>query len=131
MVALQREYKPVQWAFENNNAYEYMRTQFMSAAVSQRTVLSLVGITATIGQIERIDSLEPFITDIDPKILFHPQLTQLLEEMATFPEKQSHHHYDGLVALHLLYEIAVRGAHGIPKIRTGKKRGHNTLRGYD
>lgn len=131
MMALQQEYEPVQWAFENNNAYEYMRTQFMDVAVQKNTVLSLVGITATVSQFERIDSLEPFVTDIDPKILFHARLTQLLEELGTYPEKQSHHHYDGLVALHLLWEIAVRGGRGVPRIGFGNHRRQKTLRGYD
>lgn len=118
LVALQKEYNCQAWGFENNNAYEHMRVSFIDAAARQGVALPLVGVTATVPQEVRIESLEPFITAISPYILLHKSLIQLLDELDTFPEPQTEHHYDGLCALHILYSIAVSRAGGIPKIVT-------------
>lgn len=131
LISTQREYGCQAWAFENNNAYEHMRTTFMDDAVRERVVLSLIGITATVPPEVRIDSLEPFICDIDAKILFHASQLRLLEELDDWPEKQSHHHYDGLVALHLLNYIAITRGGGIPMIYTKNIGNRTNMRGYD
>jgi len=129
LIKMQKEYGCQGWAFENNNAYEHMRKSFIEEAKRKHIILPLVGITATVPQEVRIDSIEPNITDIDPDILFHSKLLRLIEEMDDWPEKQPHHHYDGLVALHLLYHIAVTRAGGLPKIQTrGRKDSVNTSR---
>jgi predicted phage terminase large subunit-like protein len=122
LIAAQREFGCQGWAFENNNAYEHMRTSFIRDAAAQGVVLPLHGVTATVPPEVRIDSLEPFITGIDPRIIFHPALRQLLEELDTWPEAQSHHHYDGLTALHLLWVISVTRTVGLPQIVTRGRR---------
>lgn len=118
LIRFQKEFGCQAWGFENNNAYEHMRTAFIDAALAQHVVLPLVGVTATVPQEVRIDSLEPFISMMSPKILFHSGLIQLLDELDSFPEPQKHHHYDGLCALHILYSIAVSRAGGLPGIVT-------------
>ncbi len=129
IIKAQKEYGCQGWAFENNNAYEYMRKSFIEKGKDKNIVLPLVGITATVPQEVRVDSLEPNITDMDPDILFHSRLLRLIEEMDDWPEKQPHHHYDGLVALHLLYHMAVTRAGGLPNITTrGRKDSVNTSR---
>jgi len=129
LIRLQIEYGCIGWGFENNNAYEHMRKSFIEEAKRQKIILPLVGITATVPQEVRIDSLEPNITDIDPDILFHSELLRLIEEMDDWPEKQPHHHYDGLVGLHLLYYMAVTRAGGLPNITTrGRRDSVNTSR---
>lgn len=130
LIDLQLEYKCQAWGFENNNAYEHMRRSFIDAGLRKKISLPLVGVTATVPPEVRIDSLEPFICDIDPKILFHARLTRLLEELNDWPEPQSHHHYDGLVALHILWMIAVSRAGGIPRVASRGRR-DNSIRGYD
>ena len=84
--------------------------------------------TATVEQEIRIEGLEPFVTDaFEPRILFNPSLTLLLAELDAWPEKQSGHHFDGLCALQILWEIAsTRGASigstGVasrPRVRAG------------
>lgn len=108
LIAVQREFRCNGIAFENNNAYESMRTSLMTAALDKGVALPLIGVTATVEQEVRIDSLEPFVTDqLEPRILFSPTLIQLLSELDTWPERQPGHHYDGLCALHLLWWIAV------------------------
>lgn len=125
LISMQREYNCQAWGFENNNAYEHMRTSFIDVAIDQKVSLPLVGVTTTVAPEVRIDSLEPFITDLDPKILFHAKLSLLLAELNDWPEPQSHHHYDGLTALQILWMIAVSRAGGIPKIATpGGKKSH-------
>lgn len=108
LIAVQREFRCQAIAFENNNAYEHSRQTFIRAGLEKGIALPLIGVTATVPQEVRIDSLEPFITDrFTPSILLHPSLAQLLDELDTWPEAQGGHHYDGLVALHLLWAIAL------------------------
>jgi len=108
LITLQREFRCLSIAFENNNAYEHSRQSFIRAGLAVGVALPLVGVTATVPQEVRIDSLEPFITDrLAPSILMHPSLTALLAELDAWPEPQSGHHYDGLCGLHLLWAIAV------------------------
>lgn len=116
LIKMQKEYSCQGWGFENNNAYEHMRKTFIEDAKRAMVVLPLVGITATVPQEMRIESIEPNVTDIDPDILMHNSLLHLIEELDDFPEKQPHHHYDGLVGLHLLYHMAVTRAGGMPSI---------------
>jgi hypothetical protein len=132
VVRAQREYQCVSWAFENNNAYEYMRSQFVTDAIGKGVVLSLVPYTATVPPEVRIDSLEPVITELDPRILFRAELAQLLEELGTWPLPQAHHHYELLVCLHMLWWIAVSGSAGIPSLgQVSARREAIDLAGYD
>lgn len=124
LIATQKEYGCQAIGFENNNAYEHMRTSFIKTGLESGISLPLIGITATVPPEVRIDSLEPFICGIDPRILFHAKLTRLLDEVNDWPEPQSHHHYDGLVALHILWMIAVSRSGGLPQIATVAGRGN-------
>lgn len=112
LVEFQREYRCLAIGFENNGAFEHSRQTFVTAGLARQVPLPLIGMTATVEQELRIESLEPYITDaFEPRILFNPALTQLLAELDSWPEKQSNHHYDGLCALHLLWLVAsTRGA---------------------
>lgn len=108
LIAMQREFKCLSIGFENNNAYEHSRQTYIAAGLAKGIALPLIGLTASVPQEVRIDSLEPFITDrFAPSILFAPILKQLLDELDNWPEPQSGHHYDGLCALHLLWAVAV------------------------
>lgn len=131
LISAQREYRCQTWAFENNNAYESMRQTFITEAVRQGVVLPLVGVPASVPPEVRIDSLEPFIVSMEPKILFHANLRLLLEQLRDWPDPQPHHHYDLLVALHLLWAVAVARAGGVPQVATRRAPGRTNLRGYD
>lgn len=128
LIQYQKKYQMAAIAFENNNAYEYMRKSLMENASSNGIILPLIGITASVPMDVRIDSLEPYITGLNPTILFHSTLTQLLNELETWPEKQSHHHYDGLSALHLLYSLVISRHTELSRIKTALKR--NIYNGY-
>lgn len=137
LIGFQREHRCLAIAFENNNAYEHSRQTFVKAGIQAGVPLPLVGITESVDPEVRIDSLEPYITDaFDPSILFSPALAQLLAELDSWPEKQSHHHYDGLSGLYLLWKIAsTRGASmgssGVAsRPRAPKRGGRISLRGY-
>jgi hypothetical protein len=114
LIAFQQAERCLAIAFENNNAYEHSRQTFVTSGLRKNVALPLVGITATVEQEIRIESLEPYITDaFEPRILFNPALTLLLAELDAWPEKQTNHHFDGLCALHLLWELAsTRGVSG-------------------
>lgn len=134
LVKLQREFNCAAWGFENNNAYEFMRQTFIKEALAQDVGLPLVGITATVSPEQRIDSLEPFITDpAVPTIVFAANLTQLLSELDTWPEPQSGHHYDGLCGLWALHQVALRGSAGLgvaSRPASRARRGSVELKGY-
>ena len=107
LISAQREFGCHAWGFENNNAYEHSRQTYIQAAINAGVNLPLIGITASVPAELRIDSLEPMINDaFNPRILLHPSLVQLLDELDTWPEKQPGHHYDGLTALHILWMMA-------------------------
>lgn len=136
LISFQREYKCRAIGFENNNAYEHSRQSFIAAGIAKGVRLPLIGITAAAPPEVRIESLEPYITDpAVPTILFAPYLTQLLAELDAWPEKQAGHHYDGLSALWVLWEVASRNlAHvGVSTrpLRGGRRGGARTdLQGY-
>ena len=132
LVAMQREFKCRAIGFENNNAYEHSRQTFIKAGMAAGVPLPLVGVTATVPAEVRIDSLEPFITDrLAASILLHPELRQLLDELDTWPEKQSHHHYDGLTALQILWMIASTRAHGLYEYTSVPKHAQDDGRADD
>ncbi len=107
MIAMQREHRCSVWGFENNNAYEYMRSSFRTAGRAQSVNLPLIGIPSTVDRVVRIDALEPEINDaFEPSIVFHGNCKALLDELDTWPEKQPGHDYDGLCALEILWQLA-------------------------
>jgi hypothetical protein len=127
LVSFQRDFKPLKVGFENNNAYEHSRQTFVANAMRLGVALPLIGLPATVEREIRIEGMEPFITDaFMPRILFDPSLTQLLAELDSWPEKQANHDYDGLCALYILWDIALRyggggGATGFQSVgRRGK-----------
>lgn len=122
LITVQREFNCQAIGFENNNAYEHSRSTFIAQGAAEGVSLPLIGVTAIVDKMVRIDSLEPMINGTDPRILFHAALRSLLSEMDDFPEKQNHHHYDGLDALHILWMIAVSRAGGLPNIQTSSRR---------
>ncbi|WP_420996229.1 hypothetical protein ACKI2N_002505 [Cupriavidus sp. 30B13] len=132
LITMQREFKCRAIGFENNNAYEHSRQTFIKASMAAGVPLPLVGVTASVPPDVRIDGMEPFITDrLAPSILLHAALRQLLDELDTWPEKQSHHHYDGLTALQILWMIASTRAYGLYDYTPVPKRSHQDSPGGD
>ncbi len=128
MLRAQREYNCRVWGFENNNAFDYMRTDFKSRALDQGIALPLRGVTATISQEERIAALEPFVTDDPAQIAIHESCTLLKGEMENWPQKQTEHHFDLLCALSILWMVSSTGMGGIPNI--GSRKVTSGIRGY-
>lgn len=123
LIDMQREFKCLGIAFENNNAYEHARQSIIKAGLAKGVALPLIGVTATVPAEVRIDSIEPYITDdFAPTILLHEKLTQLRSELDTWPEPQSNHHYDGLTGLHLLHWVAVTRGAGMFEFQSVKRR---------
>ena len=109
LIQFQRDHRCLKIGFENNNAYEHSRQTFVTAALKAGVQLPLIGLPATLEREMRIDAMEPFVTDaMYPRILFDPSLTLLLAELDAWPEKQSNHDFDGLCALYVLWDTAVR-----------------------
>lgn len=132
LISMQREFRCLAVAFENNNAYEHSRQTFVTAGIEAGVPLPLVGVTASVPLEIRIDSLEPYITDsFAPRILLHSACPTLIDQLDTWPEPQSWHHYDELSALHLLWYIAVtRGIGPMQHHSTGQRRVRSSLKDY-
>lgn len=128
LIRAQREYNCVLWGFENNNAFEYMRQDFIKRGLEQGIALPLRGVTATISQDERIGALEPFITNQPAQILFHSKCRMILDELEAWPDKQTSHHFDLSCALTILWMIASTGAGGMPRL--GSRRVTKKIEGY-
>ncbi len=133
LITAQKTYPIVLWGFENNGAFEHSRQTFITEALRQEVTLPLYGITATAqtGAEVWIDSLEPIVNG--GRIQFRSDLHMLLEQLRDWPNPQSHHHYDLMVALYLCWVIASAGVGGLPKINTAGRRraSQRTYRGYD
>ena len=128
LIRCQREYGCILWGFENNNAFDYMRHDFIKRGLEQGVALPLRGVTATISQDERIGTLEPFITNQPAQIHFHTRCRLLLDELETWPDKQTGHHFDLSCALSILWMIASTGAGGIPRLSS--RRVIKNIEGY-
>jgi hypothetical protein len=123
MVELHQKWNISLWGFENNNSYDYMRTEFMQYALrDSKLLMPIVGMTATVAQEIRIESLQPYLVALDPNILFSHDIPLLERELNTWPKKQSEHHYDGLVALQLLWSVAITKSGSHSRITTSKPR---------
>jgi len=123
MVRLHQKWNISLWGFENNNSYDYMRTEFMQYALrDSKLLMPIVGMTATVAQEVRIESLQPYVVALDPNIVFSHDVPLLERELNTWPKKQSEHHYDSLVALQLLWSVAVTKSGSHSRITTSKPR---------
>ncbi|MCF7512993.1 hypothetical protein L3V43_05160 [Pseudoalteromonas sp. L23] len=120
LIRAQKEYNCLVWGFENNTAFEYMRTDYIKRGLDAGIALPLRGVTATVSQEERIEALEPFVTNEPAQIAFHSKCTLLMDELENWPSKQSIHHYDLSSALSILWMIASTGAGGMPRVRSKK-----------
>ncbi|SFC04618.1 hypothetical protein [Pseudoalteromonas denitrificans] len=128
LIRCQKEYGCVLWGFENNTAFEYMRSDFIKRGLEQHIALPLRGVTATISQEERIGALEPFVTNTPAQIAFHTKCRLVMDELENWPDKQTHHHYDLSSALTILWMVASTGAGGMPRI--GSRKVTKNIRGY-
>lgn len=128
LVRFQQTYGMAAIGFENNAAFESVRQQMLELALVDGTPLPLRGITAVGEQEARIEGMEPYITDqIDPHIQFSAGLTDLLDQLDTWPEPQPGHHYDLLCGLEILFNMASKtalatteGFQAMPRHRLGR-----------
>ncbi|MBS3796705.1 hypothetical protein [Pseudoalteromonas sp. BDTF-M6] len=128
IIRAQREYNCKVWGFENNNAFDFMRSEFIKRGLEQGIALPLRGVTASLSQEERIGALEPYVTNQPAQIAFHSNCRLVLDELENWPDKQTGHHYDLSCTLAILWMLASTGAGGIP--RTASRRVTKLIRGY-
>ena len=104
IIALQREYACVAWAFEAVQFQEFMRTQLIDMNVQQGVPVPARAVIPITEKELRIESLQPFVER--GRIRLHPSQTTLHAEMKHYPQGE---HDDGLDALHMLWMLAVTG----------------------
>lgn len=134
LIRYQKEYNVQGWGFENNSAFEYMRSEFMKQAVWNETMLPLIPVTVSTPLDVRIESMEPYISDMDAIIAFLAKLKTLIDQLNEWPDKPSGHHYDLLSALYLLWHVAATRSYGVANINLPEKKRRQSgidTRGYD
>lgn len=125
LIKYQVEHSVQGWGFENNTAFEFMRTQFMNMAVSKEVMLPLIPITVNAPPEVRIESMETYVSDLEAMILFSSKLKSLIDELNDWPQAQPDHHYDLLNALYLLWHVCATRSYGIANISLPEKKRSN------
>lgn len=101
IIAFQREYGCVAWAFESVQFQEFMRQQLIAASVAAHCPVPARPVIPIADKDLRIESLQPFVER--GLIRLHPSLTELRSEMQHYPHGD---HVDGLDALQMLWMLA-------------------------
>jgi len=128
LIWAQKEYGCVCGGLRNNNAFDYMRHDFIKRGLDQGIALPLRGVTAITSAEERIGALEPFVTNSPAQILFHSRCRMMMDELETWPDKQTGHHYELSCCLAILWMISSTGQGGMPKINS--RRVSKKIEGY-
>jgi len=104
IIAYQRAYGCVAWAFEAVQFQEFMRQQLIDISIEEGCPVPARALTPTTDKELRIESLQPFVER--GRILLHPSQQSLIDEMRHYPQGE---HVDGLDALHMLWTLAIGG----------------------
>ena len=101
IIAMQREYNCVVWAFESVQFQEFMRTQLIDISVAENVPVPARAVIPHNDKDLRIESLQPFCER--GLIRVHPSLKTLISEGKHYPNGE---HVDGLDALQMLWMVA-------------------------
>lgn len=117
IIAFQREYHCLVWAFEAVQFQEFMRQQLIARSAREGVPVPAVPIIPHSDKDLRIEALSPHVAN--GLIRFSPRHTVLNSQLRHWPEAD---HDDGPDALEMLWKLAVNRAGGIPRIRLGKRK---------
>jgi predicted phage terminase large subunit-like protein len=105
VIALQREYHCLVWAFEVVQFQEFLRTELIKRSAARGIPVPARAVTPHTDKLLRIESLQPHMAN--GLIRLHPSQHTLIEQLRHFPKAD---HDDGPDALHMLWALAVSGS---------------------
>ena len=124
IIALQKQYHCMAWAFESVQFQEFMRQELIKRSAQRHVPVPAVAVTPNTDKDLRIASLQPHTAN--GLIRFNQRHATLLEQLRHWPKAD---HDDGPDALHMLWTLAQSRAGG-NDIITRRRRERADLRGY-
>jgi predicted phage terminase large subunit-like protein len=118
IIEFQKQYCCMQWAFEAVQFQEFMRQQLVTESAKLFVPVPARPVTPHNDKDLRIESLSPHVAN--GLILFYQAHTVLNSQLRHWPEAD---HDDGPDALEMLWKLCLSGASGIPKFKTGPRKG--------
>lgn len=101
VIALQRKFPCVAWAFESVQFQDFLREILIEESLKAGVPVPARAVIPTTDKAGRIESLQPFMEN--ERILLLEMMTTLIEQLKHFPMAE---HDDGPDALHMLWAIA-------------------------
>ena len=111
IIALQQQYRCVRWAVETVQFQAFLMSELVKRGAARGCHVPAVGINPTTDKDLRIQSLQPHMAN--GYILLHNSQHTLIQQLRHYPKAD---HDDGPDALHMLWQMAVSGAGGVPRI---------------
>lgn len=102
IIAMQREYRCVMWAFESVQFQEFLRTELLKRSALRGIPVPARPVMPHADKILRIESMQPYCAA--EQIRVHPSQTTLIQQLRHFPKAD---HDDGPDALQMLWMLAV------------------------
>lgn len=125
IIGLQKEYGCMVWGIESVAFQEFFCEQLVTLSRKRRVPVPARGILPVGEKDMRILSLQPHVAN--GTIRTHRNHHVLNEQLRYYPEADQ---VDGPDCLHMLFMLATTGIAGIPKIKTGPRRGSEMTYGY-
>ncbi len=126
IIAFQREYTCMVWAFESVQFQEFLRTELVKRSAIIRVPVPARPVIPHTDKALRIESLQPHIAN--SLIRLHQSQKTLIEQLKHWPEAA---HDDGPDALEMLWKVAISGAGGIPKAHGAERTDGVDMAGYE
>lgn len=120
VIALQREFGCVAWAFESVQFQDFLREVLIEESLKAGVPVPARSVIPTTDKHGRIESLQPFMEN--ERIQLARALSTLIEQLSNFPMAE---HDDGPDALHMLFAIASTSVGGFEFIPIGAASGDN------
>lgn len=118
IIEFQKEYMCLVWAFEAIQFQEFMRLELVKQSAKLGIPVPAMPVHPHTDKDLRIESLSPHV--FNGLIRFNQAHTVLNSQLKHWPEAD---HDDGPDALEMLWKVAVARAGGIPRIKTGPRKG--------
>ncbi|MDR3370684.1 phage terminase large subunit [Rhodoferax sp.] len=117
IIEFQRVYRCLVWGFEAVQFQEFMRQILVAESAKQGVPVPALPVIPSTDKDLRIEGLGPHV--YNGLILFNQRHTVLNSQLRHWPEAD---HDDGPDALEILWNLCLKRAGGIPKIRLGRTR---------
>lgn len=117
IITFQREYGCLVWGFEAVQFQEFMRQQLVKQSAEAGCPVPAVPVIPNTDKQLRIEGLSPHVNN--GLIRFRQAHSVLNTQLRHYPEAD---HDDGPDALEILWQLCIKRAGGVPRIRSGKRK---------